>query len=200
MRGRQKVFDRGVALEAAMLVFWEQGFEQTSIDDLARAMKLSTSSLYSTFGDKEALFLSALDLYQSGRGRYTTTSLEGALSARDAFQHLFEVAAYELTRPKQPRGCMLALSMMTSSPGYKALQKELKRRRAASARAFINRLEDAVREQELPDSSDIAALGSFLMTTLMGMSLQARNGATKNDLLRIASIALEAWPPLVRVS
>lgn len=200
MRGRQKNFDREVALEAAMLLFWEQGFEQTTIDDLARAMGLSTSSLYSTFGDKEALFLSALDLYQTSRGRYTTTALEGRTSARDAFQRLFEVAAYELTRPKQPRGCMLALSMMTSSPGYRPLQRELKRRRAVSSQAFVSRLEEAVRVKELPRSIDLVALASFLMTTLAGMSLQARGGATKDDLLRIATIALRAWPSSARAS
>lgn len=194
MRGRQKTFDREVALEAAMLLFWERGFEQTTIDDLARAMGLSTSSLYSTFGDKEALFLSTLDFYQAGRGRYTTTALEGQTSARDAFQCLFEVAAHELTRSKQPRGCMLAISMMTSSPGYKSLQKELIRRRANSSRAFVRRLEEAVRKKELPGSLDLPALASFLMTTLMGMSLQARSGATKDDLLGVAAFAFRAWP------
>jgi AcrR family transcriptional regulator len=200
MRGRQKTFDRKVALEAAMLLFWERGFEQTTIDDLAGAMGISTSSLYSTFGDKEALFLSALDLYQASRGRYTTTALEDPTSARNAFQRLFDLAAYELTRPKQPRGCMLALSMMTSSPGYKPLQRELKRRRAVSSQAFVSRLEEAVRKQELPGLIDIAALASFLMTTLMGMSLQARNGATKDDLLKVGAIALEAWPLSTRAS
>jgi hypothetical protein len=62
------------------------------------------------------------------------------------------------------------------------------------------RLEEAVREQELPGSSDVAALASFLMTTLMGMSLEARNGATRDDLLRIGTTALRAWPPLDRAS
>lgn len=194
MRGRQKTFDREVALEAAMLLFWEQGFEQTTIDDLARAMGLSTSSLYSTFGDKEALFLSALDLYQASRGRYTTTALQGQRSALDAFQHLFEVAAHELTRPKQPRGCMLALSMMTSSPAYKKLQRELTRRRSISFQAFESRLQEAVRKKEISPSVDLSALASFLMTTLMGMSLQARGGAKKDDLLKVSMIALRAWP------
>jgi TetR/AcrR family transcriptional regulator, copper-responsive repressor len=133
-------------------------------------------------------------IYQSGRGRYTTTTLASGKSAQESFRNLFDIAAFELTRPGQPRGCMLALSMTTSSPGHETLRKELKRRRALSAREFLSRLEEAVLQKELPTSSDLDALDSFLMTTLMGMSLQARSGATRRTLLKIADMALHAWP------
>ncbi len=193
-RGRPRSFSKQVALEAAMLLFWKRGFEQTGVDDLVWAMGVSTSSLYSTFEDKEALFLAALDLYQSGRGRYTTTALTSGKSAQESFRNLLDIAAFELTRPGQPRGCMLALSMTTSSPGHEKLQKELKRRRALSAQEFLSRLKEAVLQKELPTSTDLDALASFLMTTLMGMSLQARSGATRQSLLKIADMALHAWP------
>ena len=61
-RGRPRTLEKDAALETAMLTFWQRGFEETGVDDLVRAMGISTSSLYSIFGDKEALFLSALDL------------------------------------------------------------------------------------------------------------------------------------------
>ncbi|MEG9438393.1 TetR/AcrR family transcriptional regulator [Edaphobacter sp. HDX4] len=192
--GRPRKFERDGALETAMLLFWEHGFEQTGIDDLAKAMRISTSSLYSTFGDKRQLFLEALDLYRSGRGGYTKTTLEVGGSALDSFRRLFETAARELTRGDQPRGCMLTLSLPTFSQGLEELQVEVSRRRAESLDGFRKRLARAKREKDLPPFVDVNLLASFLMTTLMGMSLQARSGASRSHLLKIGELALQAWP------
>ncbi len=79
-------------------------------------MGISTSSLYASFGDKEELFLAALDHYQSDRRQYTTITMESGTTARESFQALFQTAAVELTRVDQPRGCMLALALPTCSP------------------------------------------------------------------------------------
>ena len=193
-RGRPRTFQRDAALEAAMMTFWQRGFEETGVDDLVRAMGISTSSLYSTFGDKEALFLSALDLYQSTRGHYIEAALEGSGSAREAFQGLFETAAFELTRRDQPKGCMLALAMPTCSPKLEPLRSKLNYKRAHSLRGFVKRLRDAIESTELPLSTDIRALADFLMTTLQGMSLQARSGMTREKLVKVGRIALQIWP------
>src|SRR6476661_2036032 len=67
-RGRPRSFDRDAALAAAMDVFWEKGFEATSITDLTEAMGINPPSLYSAFGDKEKLFLEAIEAYQQRRG------------------------------------------------------------------------------------------------------------------------------------
>ena len=115
-----------------MLVFWDRGYEATGMDDLAAAMGLSTSSLYSTFGGKEELFLAAMDHYQAGRGRWTKSAIESGETARDAFRNLFEAAAIELTRRDQPRGCMLALALPTCSPEMEQLRATMNERRGLS--------------------------------------------------------------------
>jgi len=196
-RGRPRNFEKDVALETAMMTFWQRGFEETGVDDLVRAMGISTSSLYSTFGDKEALFLSALELYQSTRGHYIEAVLEGAGSAREAFQSLFEIAAFELTRRDQPKGCMLALAMPTCSPDLEPLRSKLNRKRALSRGAFVKRLKAAIESKELPISTDIDTLADFLMTTLQGMSLQARSGMPRGKLLQVGRFALQIWPAQV---
>jgi AcrR family transcriptional regulator len=196
-RGRPKTFERETALTAAMLMFWQCGYEETGIDDLVRTMGISTSSLYSTFGDKEALFLAALDLYQSTRGSYTKTALEGSSLARDSFRSLFDIAAFELTRRDQPKGCMLALSMPTCSPNLEPLRGKINRKRALSLTGFRDRLKAAKDSGELPASVDIEILAEFLMTTLQGMSLRARSGVSREELLKVGRFALQIWPKAI---
>jgi len=193
-RGRPKCFDSETALEAAMLLFWERGFEQTSVDEVAAAMEIHTSSLYCTFGDKESLFLASINHYLSGRGRVFDEAVISGKTAREGFLKLFEVSAHELTRPDQPRGCLLWLALPTCSPKYENLQEEMNRLRHASEALWLQRLQEAIEAKELPKHTDIHVLASYFRTTLAGMSLQARSGATKEQLMKIGQLALEVWP------
>ena len=192
--GRPKTFDREEALEAAMLLFWERGFEQTSVDELAGAMGIRTSSLYSSFGDKEALFLAAVDHYRTGDGRYYDTAVNEGKTAKAGFTKLFEFAAAEMTRPGRPKGCMLSLALPTCSPKYDKLQRELDHLRDLSTGIWLNRLKEAVRSKEIPKSTNLELLATFFRTTLCGMSLQARTGASRETLLDIGKLALQVWP------
>ena len=193
-RGRPKAFDRETALEAAMLLFWNRGLEQTSVDDLAAAMGIRTSSLYSSFGDKETLFLEAVEYYQAGRGSvYDAAVLEGK-TAKEGVENLFRVTAIERTRKDQPSGCMLCLALPTCSPKYEHLQKELDRLRDLSDTVLLRRLEEGVRDGEIPESTNLSLLVNFFRTTLWGMSLKARAGASRDTLMEIGNLALQAWP------
>ena len=176
-----------------MLVFWDRGFEATSVDDLASTMGISTSSLYATFGGKEELFLAALDHYQGGRGRYTKSVMDGP-TARDCFRNLFETSAIELTRSDQPRGCMLALALPTCSPEMEPLRVKMNERRGVSLRRFVERLRRAVKEGEIDASCDTSALAHFFLTTIQGMSIQARTGASRDQLMKVGKLAMCAWP------
>ena len=193
-RGRPKTFDRETALEAAMLLFWDRGFEQTSVDELAAAMGIRTSSLYSSFGDKEALFLAAVAHYQAGKGSIYDIAVNKGKTAKAAFTNLFKLAAVEMTRNNQPRGCMLAVALPTCSPKYDKLQKELHLLRPLSEVIWVTRLQAAVRAKEIPASTNVHLLATFFRTTLLGMSLQARAGASRETLMKIGKLALKTWP------
>lgn len=193
-RGRPKTFDRETALDAAMLLFWNRGFEQTSVDELAAAMGITTSSLYCCFGDKETLFLEAIQHYRAGRGSAFDIAVEEGKTAKEGFENLFHVAAAELTREDQPRGCMVGLALPTCSPKFAHLQTELDRVRGLSDTVLLSRLERAVRNKEIPKSTDLPALVSYFRTTLLGMSLQARAGASRETLSKVGKLALQIWP------
>lgn len=193
-RGRPKAFDRNTALEAAMMLFWNRGFEQTSVDDLASAMGIRISSLYSSFGDKETLFLEAVEYYQKGRGSVYDAAVLAGKTAKEGFENLFRVTAIERTRDDQPSGCMLCLALPTCSPKYEHLQNELDRLRDLSDTVLLRRLEEAVRNREIPESTNLTLLVGYFRTTLWGMSLKARAGASRQTLMDIGRMALQAWP------
>jgi len=105
-RGRPRSFDRDAALERAMQVFWRQGYEATSVSDLTRAMGINPPSLYAAFGDKEQLYLAALERYEQERRESVVRILEEAPSARQAIERLLEEAASEMASGEVWRGCV----------------------------------------------------------------------------------------------
>src|SRR4051794_32394754 len=85
-RGRPLSFDREAALDKAMHVFWEKGYEAASIADLTAAMGITPPSLYTAFGDKEHLFLEAIEAYGRGPGAFGARALAEEPTARSAVQ------------------------------------------------------------------------------------------------------------------
>ncbi len=191
-RGRPRSFDRESALERAMEVFWKHGFEGTSIHDLTHAMGINPPSLYAAFGDKEQLFLEAVERYQSTRGEACPYADEP--TARGAIERLLRYTASEFCRPCNPRGCLMVMSATTSSTSSPRLQSALAKRRDASRERLKARIDRGLKEGELPPGTNTAALASFYATVLSGMSLQARDGATRKSLMATVDMAMRAWP------
>jgi AcrR family transcriptional regulator len=193
-RGRPRSFDREVALERAMDVFWRQGYEATSLNDLTAAMGINPPSLYAAFGDKEHLFLEAVQRYENrGRGPASCVCDEAA-TAREAIERLLKQTANELAKPSQPRGCMLVTAATNCSAASAHIQEALAERRAEQKLRIKQRIAQGIADGELPRTTDAAALADFYITVLTGMSMQARDGATRKSLTATAEAAMRAWP------
>ena len=197
-RGRPRTFDRDVVLTAAMFLFWERGYEGVSMDDLTEAMGIGLSSLYASFASKEELFLTALDKYEKEIGMYWVPILENTTDGREAFVQMFETASRELTRPDLPRGCMITLALLHSSPEFEPLRRKLNKRRTAALDIIMARLRRAVRDGDLPERTPLQNLAQMLMTVFQGMTVRARAGADRKELLQAGRGAIAAWPPNVR--
>ena len=104
--GRPRSFDRDVALEQAMRLFWEKGYDETSIGDLTAAMGIAAPSLYAAFGDKRALFEEAVELYERLPGAPITAG-DGEPTAFGAVARILASAAQEYAAPDQPKGCFI---------------------------------------------------------------------------------------------
>src|SRR6267378_4217328 len=137
-RGRPREFDRDAALERAIDVFWRHGYEATSVSDLTAAMDINPPSLYAAFGDKEKLFLEAVERYQEQRRQSVTKVFDEAPTAREAVHRLLREAASRLACSGHPRGCMLVMSDANCSDASAHVHSDLAhrprrgRRRAAA--------------------------------------------------------------------
>ncbi len=198
-RGRPRAFDRDAALTAAMRLFWEKGFAATSIADLTQAMGIGSPSLYAAFGSKEALYAEALACYQRRYEDWVWGNFRAAPTARGAVAAYLMDSAAALTAfcgRQEPLGCMVALSAV-GSEGHAELGDMVRQARAAGCRFLEARLARAVAEGEIPASVDLAALARLLVSVQAGMSIQARDGATRDDLEAVARLTMQGWDGLI---
>jgi TetR/AcrR family transcriptional regulator, copper-responsive repressor len=198
-RGRPLSFDRDIALENAMHVFWERGYEAASISDLTAAMGITPPSLYTAFGDKERLFLEAIERYGKGPGGYAARALAEEPTARGAIERLMLEAAEELPNPCHPAGCMMVMATTNCSVAAEHVQSALARRRLLGVGLMQQRIQRGIDEGELPAETDAGALANFFATVYQGMSMQAKDGAPKASLLRSVEMAMRSWPVAARV-
>ncbi|WP_307270172.1 TetR/AcrR family transcriptional regulator [Labrys wisconsinensis] len=193
-RGRPRAFDRTAALEQATRLFWAKGFEATSIADLTHAMGIGAPSLYAAFQSKEALYAEALRHYAVTNEGYVWAGFHAAGTARDAVRSFLEDSAAALTGcvADIPRGCMVTLSSV-GSEGHADLGELARSARAVTFERLSTRLDRAVAEGEIPTSTDLHALARFVQTVQNGMSILARDGASRADLEAVADVAMAGW-------
>jgi AcrR family transcriptional regulator len=192
-RGRPRTFDIEEALDRALEVFWRKGYEGTSLLDLTGAMGINRPSLYAAFGNKEALFRRVLDRYAKGPGSYIGAALEEP-TARAVVERVLGQASEFLTHPTSPRGCLIVQGALACGETAEAVRRELIARRAGSEAAVRERFERAQAEGDLPEDADPGDLARYVLTVLHGMAVQAAGGATREELRRVAELALRAWP------
>lgn len=193
-RGRPRAFDRSVALRQAMEVFWEHGYEGTSMSDLTAAMGINSPSLYAAFGSKEELFRAAVDLYGDSDGGYTDRALREEPTARAAVEAMLRDNAAAYTEEGKPRGCMVVLAGATYTTRSTGVRDFLVEKRRETTDEIRARLDRGVAEGDLPARVDTAALATFYTTVLYGLSIQARDGAGLDELNGSIDVAMAAWP------
>jgi AcrR family transcriptional regulator len=198
-RGRPRAFDREAALAQATRLFWIKGFEATSIADLTEAMGIGSPSLYAAFGSKEALYTEALRHYRENNEAFVWAGFFAAGTARDAVTALLMDSAAALTGcvADIPRGCMVALSSIDSED-HAELGERLRSARGITLDRLKARLDQAIEDGEIGPATDIHALGRFVQTVQNGMSILARDGASREELEAVAELAMLGWDARIR--
>jgi AcrR family transcriptional regulator len=198
-RGRPRAFDREAALEKATRLFWVKGFEATSIADLTQAMGIGSPSLYAAFGSKEALYAEALQYYREKNEHLVWAAFGAADTARSAVAALLMDSAAALTGciADLPRGCMVTLSSV-GSEGHAELGETVRNARGATLQRLEARLARAVSEGEVAASADHQALARFVQAVQAGMSILARDGASRSELEAMAEVAMAGWDARTR--
>jgi AcrR family transcriptional regulator len=191
-RGRPRSFDRTTALEQAVLAFWEHGYEATSVSDLTRVMGIGAPSLYAAFGDKQALFAEVVAEYGTRYGSFTDRALAEEPTARAAVARILREAAAEYTAPGRPHGCLVIHAATNCTTPE--VEESLRERRNANLVALQRRIEADIVAGDLPADLDAAALARHAGAVIQGMSQQARDGASHEELAAVAEIAMNIWP------
>ncbi|MFE5119548.1 TetR/AcrR family transcriptional regulator [Streptomyces sp. NPDC056669] len=191
--GRPRGFDADEALERAMRVFWEQGYEGASLTDLTSAMGITRTSMYAAFGNKEELFRRALERYTEGPASYAARALREP-TARQVATAFLNGSVRATTRPDCPTGCLgVQGSLAAGDPGRPARDALIAWRDEAISQ-LRDRFQRAVDEGDLPPDTDPGLLARYLMTVANGIAVQAVGGATRDDLRQVADMALRTWP------
>jgi AcrR family transcriptional regulator len=193
-RGRPRNFDRSVALQQAMKLFWERGYEGATFDDLTAAMGISASSFYNAFGSKEHLYQEATEAYMEAAGQWFAGELNADTDTKTAFHRLLSAAAREFTRIDLPTGCMISLACTQVPPALACLRDTMAGHREAAQSAMAARIQRGIDEGDVPKDTDVEALAAFYSTLSRGLALQARDGASREQLQAIVEIGMRAWP------
>ncbi len=190
-RGRPREFDTDEALASALRVFWAKGYDGASLTDLTEAMGITRPSLYAAFGNKEALFKRALDLYQEEKLAYVESALE-APTARGVAERMLTGTIDNIT--SECRGCLGVIATVSCSNQDSPIRDDVQARVQSARCAIDERMQRAIDEGDFTIPVEAEAMTRYLLALLQGISVQAGSGASWDELERVAEAALTIWP------
>ena len=191
-RGRPREFDTDDALAEALRIFWQKGYEATSLSDLTEAMGITRPSLYAAFGNKEALFRQALDLYEKDKLAYIGEAVE-APTARAVAETLL-LGSVDVATGGECRGCMGVISMVGCQSVEPSIRDDVNARAESAKQLIVDRMQRAINAGEFAVSTSATAITRYLLALMQGISVQAQSGASRAELLEVAESALLSWP------
>ncbi|MFJ2675850.1 MULTISPECIES: TetR/AcrR family transcriptional regulator [unclassified Streptomyces] len=192
--GRPRGFDTDEALQRAMVVFWEHGYDGVSLTDLTRAMGITKTSMYAAFGNKEDLFRKALERYAEGPASYSARALREP-TAREVATAYLTGSIQASTRAGCPAGCLGVQGFLAAEHLGQSVADALAAWRDDNRAHLRDRFQRAIDEGDLPVGTHPDTLAHYLMTMANGIAVQAATGATRDELQRVADAALHNWPP-----
>lgn len=189
-RGRPREFDLDEALDKAMRLFWERGYDNTSLADLAAELGITKPSLYAAFTDKQTLFQQALARYAEGPNSFAVRA-HSLPTARNVVEALLEGTVNVSTCTSGPRGCLFTQATLAHDPNVREAAARDGRR---GERMLAQRLRKARDAGELPADADCDALALYVKTVALGITVQGASGYSRSELKRVVAEALQCWP------
>lgn len=185
-RGRPRAYDPDVVLEKALEVFWQKGFAATSLDDLVEATGVNRPSLYAGFGDKEALYLKAMERYQ----RQIADQLDEVLTCngctgglRGIIRRYFDVMIRAYTgEAEHPLGCAFMCTALTDAPQHESILEMLQGTIEGFDRRFERFFATAKAMGFLSPEADPRLLTQFISGMTSNLLVRARAGASRTEL------------------
>jgi TetR/AcrR family transcriptional repressor of nem operon len=187
--GRSKEFDENVVLQKAMELFWKQGYEKTSLNDLVEHMGIHRRSLYDTFGDKRTLFLKTMDFYEELVRNKIQAIVLKAETAKQAIRFIFDfiIEGYE----DKQWGCLTVNSATELALMDKEIQERIERTFMQTEQLLADLLRKGQQAGEISKEYEPEVLAEVLHNTLHGIRVQLRISASKEKLHRIGNFFMD---------
>lgn len=193
--GRPRGFERDAALDSAMHLFWEHGYEGTSLLTLRHAMgDISSASFYAAFGSKEALYREALTRYLERHGSIIDALDDERLPPRVRLEQALLGSVAVQTDLAHPQGCMVTLSATISSEASASTRALTRTERDATRQGLKRCITAGVSTGDLAATTDIAGMVALYDGLVLGISIQARDGVPANAIRAGIQHAMAAWP------
>lgn len=190
---RSREYDDEAVLAKAGELFWRRGYEVVSIQDLEAATGLGRGSLYNAFGDKEGLFIAALDRYIERYGAAPFRHLS-APDVRQGIQRLLEAIIARMSDPANPRGCLLTNTSLAFGTGSSRIDAHLAEKIAAMEALIEQAIARARKEGQIPADANPKQLARFYSAVAQSLGVMHKALGDVAVLRDIAAVAMRAWP------
>jgi len=188
--GRPRTFDREAALTAAMHLFWEKGYEGTTMADIIETLGVKAPSVYAAFGNKDKLFEEVVKAYSKIVEVGPLKVLMETQNIYEAIENSLKASVEIFTSPDNPSSCLVMSAAINCAPEHIEHVKQLRKLRANYKEACEQRLIRASEEGQLKEGASAKELAEFLMTLVHGMALRAKDGSTAQELTQTCNFAL----------
>lgn len=189
VRGQGRKFDVDTALDAAMSLFWRNGYEGTSIANLTTAMGIKTSSLYAAFKDKKNLFYLVVEHYLKTKGNFVGVAFDEEIHALPLIRRLLFEAAEKYTNRKSPGGCLIVSAAACVSEDNRDIEEAMEEHRLKNIKRLEEVLVADIETGVISSGLDAASIAEFVGTVLQGMAQRGREGASYITLKKTAEMA-----------
>ncbi len=182
--GRPKKFEHDAALDAAIEVFWAKGYDGASLDDLTKAMGINRPSMYSTFGNKQSLYLDALCAYGAGVGSAPLAAFDAENKPKNAVRAFLEILVKNQTRSgNMAQGCLLASCAATTAREIPKVAEILKTGTVAVVDKLENGFEQFKKDKQLPSTFQSKTKAGLLIDIMHGYAFRSRMGESRQKLM-----------------
>jgi len=191
---RTKDFNEEEVLEKALNIFWQKGYNGTSMQDLVDGLGISRSSMYDTYTDKYSLFILALERYRERTAREMMQMINQAASPKAVIKKIFQSVVTESLFDKVQRGCFLVNTCVENATHDKAVEKIVNENMQDFEDAFYHAIKKGQEIGEIMNRNDARALARFVINNINGIRISAKAGADKKvyeDVMKVTLSVLE---------
>lgn len=194
--GRPRTFDRDVAITQAMHLFWQHGYDATSLSQLKANIGggITAPSFYAAFSSKQALFTEVMERYLATHGRVTECLFDTTLPPREAIELTLRRSAKMQCEAGHPKGCLVSLGLMSAcSEESRAISAPLARARSLNRAAMLACIERAIAAGDLSETAIPEAVATVFDSFLLGLSTLARDGLPHAKLDAAVTQIMGVW-------